>query len=216
MTASTIIARPLQLRRATTQVSNYDLSMTTLPPDFWQSIAIQPIPTLAGLRDMVLARSTKRMPRWRFRLADDMVIQIQPRPTTPHFKCLAIIRDDADASLLTPGNRWTDNWTIEFYITDWNFNTRAVAYRQGYPRTGICDVRKRLISTMPVVLDMLRPSAMLKPACLFCGKMLTDRPRLLRLVVDRPALAGQPTGFKRSPRSCVWINIAVQTLDGPY
>lgn len=149
--------------------------MTTLPPDFWQSIAIQPIPTLAGLRDMVLARSTKRMPRWKFRLADDMVIQIQPRPTTPHFKCLAFIRDGADVSLLRPGNRWpTDSWTVEFYITDWNFKTRAVAYRQGYPHTDICAVRERLISTLPIVLDKLSPGAMLKPSCLCCGKQLTD------------------------------------------
>jgi hypothetical protein len=150
--------------------------MKHLPLDFWQPIPIQPIPTLAALRDMVLARSTKRMPKWKFRLADDMVVQIQPRPTMPHFKCLAIIRDDADASLLTPGNRWpTDSWSIEFYISgNWHFETRAVAYRRDYPHTDICAVRDRLITTLPIVLDKLRPSTMLKPACLCCGKQLTD------------------------------------------
>ena len=149
--------------------------MTNLPPDFWQPILIQPIPALAALREMVLARSTKRMPKWKFRLADDVVVQIQPRPQNPHFKCLAMIRDGADANLLTRGKRWpTDSWAIEFSITDWNFKTRTVAYRQGYPHTDICAVRERLISTLPIMLHRLSPRAMLKPSCLYCGKMLTD------------------------------------------
>jgi hypothetical protein len=106
--------------------------MNNLPLDFWQPIPIQPIPTLAALRDMVLARSTKRMPKWKFRLAEYMVVEIQPRPAMPHFKCLAIVRNDADASLLSPGKKWpTDSWSIEFFISDnWHLKTRAVAYRR--------------------------------------------------------------------------------------
>jgi hypothetical protein len=94
----------------------------------------------------------------------------------PYFKCLAIIRDDANASLLTPGNRWpTDSWSIEFYIGDnWHLKTRAVAYHRDYQHTDICAARDRLIATLPIVLDKLRPGAMLKPACLCCGKQLTD------------------------------------------
>ena len=35
---------------------------------------------LIELRDQVLARSTKRMPKWKFRLAPDIVMMLQPKP----------------------------------------------------------------------------------------------------------------------------------------
>jgi hypothetical protein len=44
------------------------------------TIPIRPSPLLAGLRDMVLAQRHDRCPKWRFRLAPDLVVQIQPKP----------------------------------------------------------------------------------------------------------------------------------------
>jgi len=155
--------------------------MTHLPPDFWQPIPIQPIPTLATLRNMVLERSTKRMPRWKFRLSDDMVVQIQPQPIklmkpSITFKSVAVIRECADATLLQRSNdRSPDSWLIGFDITDnWYFKTRRAGFHRDHTQADILVVRDRLISTLPIVLDRLRPSAMLKPSCLCCGKMLTD------------------------------------------
>jgi hypothetical protein len=48
------------------------------PREFWDPIPIVEIPTsLAKLRDLVPDRSAKRAPKWSFRLAPDLVIQIQ-------------------------------------------------------------------------------------------------------------------------------------------
>jgi len=42
---------------------------------------IPPIHFLAELREEVLKHSLKRMPKWKFRLASDLVLQLQPKPT---------------------------------------------------------------------------------------------------------------------------------------
>jgi hypothetical protein len=37
-----------------------------------------PIPTLASLREIVLEQNRNRRPKWRFRLAPDLIVQLQP------------------------------------------------------------------------------------------------------------------------------------------
>ena len=56
----------------------------TLPKEFWDIIPIQPIPTLDALRNAILERTTKRMPKWKFKLADPplfpkIVMTLQPK-----------------------------------------------------------------------------------------------------------------------------------------
>jgi hypothetical protein len=48
-------------------------------------IELNPIPKLIELRDQVLESSTKRMPKWKFRLAPNLVAQIQPKVTRPGY-----------------------------------------------------------------------------------------------------------------------------------
>jgi hypothetical protein len=67
----------------------------------WAAVTIQirPSPLLSGLRDMVLAQRHDRCPKWRFRLAPDLVVQIQPKPAERRdrfqlFKCVAIAGED--------------------------------------------------------------------------------------------------------------------------
>ena len=43
--------------------------------------SIPSLPFLAELREEVLKHSLKRMPKWKFRLASDLVFQLQPKPT---------------------------------------------------------------------------------------------------------------------------------------
>ena len=43
-------------------------------------VVIPPIPALAELREAVLLRSEKRKPKWGSRVADDLVMEIQPQP----------------------------------------------------------------------------------------------------------------------------------------
>jgi hypothetical protein len=42
---------------------------------------VPPIPFLAELREEVLKHSLKRMPKWKFRFAPDVIVQLQPKPT---------------------------------------------------------------------------------------------------------------------------------------
>src|SRR5215471_16630822 len=47
----------------------------------FETESIPPIPFLAALREEVLKHSLKRMPKWKFRFAPDIVVQLQPKPT---------------------------------------------------------------------------------------------------------------------------------------
>jgi len=47
----------------------------------FETESIPAIPFLAELREEVLEHSLKRMPKWKFRFAPDIVVQLQPKPT---------------------------------------------------------------------------------------------------------------------------------------
>jgi hypothetical protein len=68
-----------------------------LSPAIWLPQPIASMSLLAALREAVLVRSTKRMPKWKFRVASDVVIQIQPRTdkreeSLATFDCHAMMR----------------------------------------------------------------------------------------------------------------------------
>src|SRR5262249_16037565 len=52
-----------------------------LRQEVWQQKLLAPIPFLSELRATVLQHNAKRCPKWRFRVAQDLAVQIQPRPT---------------------------------------------------------------------------------------------------------------------------------------
>ena len=96
-----------------------------LPSDFFYPLPIEPMPALAALRDAVLQRSDKRMPRWSFRIAPDIVTQIQPKPAKrtrqnwdalPWFDCRAVVYPEANAAMLKVRRR--DSWGIELQAVD--------------------------------------------------------------------------------------------------
>jgi hypothetical protein len=43
-------------------------------------VHIKPISWMAGVRKAALANSEKRMPKWKLRLAPDLIVQLQPKP----------------------------------------------------------------------------------------------------------------------------------------
>jgi hypothetical protein len=47
----------------------------------FETESIPAIPFLAELREEVLKHSPKRIPKWKFRVAPDIVMQLQPKPT---------------------------------------------------------------------------------------------------------------------------------------
>ena len=71
---------------------------------------------------------------------------------------------------------------------DWHLKPTRVGFRTGQPHSDIFSVRDRLIETLPVAFDKLQPEMMLSPACLFCGRPLTDPVSMARWI--RPECAG--------------------------
>jgi hypothetical protein len=152
-----------------------------LPSDFFYTLPIEPMPPLAALRDAVLQRSDKRMPKWSFRIAPDIVTQIQPKPdkrtrknwdALPWFDCRAVVHPEANAAMLK--DRPRDSWGMEFRLSihaqTWNFKATRISFHRDFPNEEAVLVRNRLFATLPTALAELRPSAMMKTACLMCSK----------------------------------------------
>jgi hypothetical protein len=168
--------------------------LTDLDPAIWRPVPIAPMPLLAELRLAVLTRSTSRIPKWKFRAAPDVVVQIQPRPASvskinkdglPWFDGRAVIRDDATEATLNDPTR--DGWKINFRVTldyasmEWVFKIYGVGCREEW-RSDAITTRDRLVDLMPVAFARLRPEMMLKPSCLMCGKALTDPVSMARWI----------------------------------
>jgi hypothetical protein len=164
-----------------------------LPSDFFYPLPIEPMPALAALRDAVLQRSDKRMPKWSFRIAPDIVTQIQPKPAKrtrknwdalPWFDCRAVVHPEASAVMLR--DRPRDSWWIDFRLSihaqTWNFRATGIGFHRDCPNEDAILVRNRFFATLPIALAELRPSAMLKPACLMCSKPLTDPVSMARWI----------------------------------
>ena len=171
--------------------------MSNLDPAIWAPVPIAAMPMLAYLRVCVLSRSSKRMPKWKFRVSPDIVTQVQPRPSSfaAVFHCKAIVHDEAGAELLTDKRRPLDSWMIAFKLFvslheqadftddgDLHLKPTRVGFRTGQPHSDIFTVRDRLIETLPVAFDKLQPEMMLRPACLFCGRPLTDPVSMARWI----------------------------------
>ena len=68
----------------------------------WSAATMPPIPFLQSLYDAVLAHSESRMPKWKFRLASDLLLEMQPKLTRTGrlFHWRALRCEAADAKLL--------------------------------------------------------------------------------------------------------------------
>jgi hypothetical protein len=163
-----------------------------LDPAIWHPVPIAPMPLLVDLRNAVLIRSTTRMPKWKFRVEPDVVMQIQPRPNTktkanpdclPWFDCQAVIRDDVTGAMLKDPP--PDSWKLQFNVTisdRWFFKVRSIGGYAGLRYDDALAVRERVIDLMPDAFARLHPEMMLKPSCLMCGKALTDPVSMARWI----------------------------------
>jgi hypothetical protein len=81
----------------------------------FETETIPAIPFLVELREEVLKHSLKRMPKWKFRFAPDIVVQLQPKPTIllsaaaavrgfkpkyQHFMGIAVMSEDVTSEAL--------------------------------------------------------------------------------------------------------------------
>ena len=172
------------------------------PKGFWDPIPLRPIPSLTALRRVVTEHSEKRMPIWKFRLAPDLIVRIQPQLTATFrdFECKAIECAGADEKAFAPrATRQPDQTNLKFDIYSdipdhwarmkisslvpgqWALKPSGLGWaRGGKPNYGLV---ARLVQMLnDGRFDRIKPSMLLSPHCLSCGKRLTDPASMARLV----------------------------------
>jgi hypothetical protein len=138
----------------------------------YETEPIPPIPFLAELREEVLRRSLKRMPKWKFRLTSDLVFQLQPKPTVlpseaaiargfkpklQHFEGVAVMLESVTGDVFkhlprySAGRPW---WQIKFELysdsldAEWEFKRTGGRWRYGAERAGTATIVHRLIAAL--------------------------------------------------------------------
>jgi hypothetical protein len=145
---------------------------------------IKPAPMLAELRQIVLTRSEKRSPKWKFQLAPDLVVQIQGKLTLKllKFEGRAIGCEGANLQTLLGKSAKIDrpHWTLGFRIEAdtpdaWMLKPNSAGWGRTQDRSGIFNLRDRIIAAFREGrFDRLNPDILLGSHCLCCGKGLTD------------------------------------------
>ena len=158
--------------------------MRILPSDFWAPVPIRPAPLLAELRDLVLTRSEKRALKWKWRLAPDVVLQIQPKLTLAllKFECRAIRCENADLNTLLAKSTQIGrpNWRLSFDLSastpeQWSVKSRGCGWRHGCDGSLVVGLRDEIVAAFEQGrFDKIEPTMMLSSHCLCCGKGLTD------------------------------------------
>ena len=171
--------------------------------DRWDKTPIRPAPLLSALRDLVLARSEKRSPKWKFRLAPDLVLQIQPKLTLAllKFECAALRCDGADLKdLVTTKNieRGRRYWRFRFDLTatdpaQWLLKPRGYMWARDAGQNGATELREQIVAAFAEGrFDELNPTMMLGSHCLCCGKGLTDPVSQARFIGPECFGSGSP------------------------
>lgn len=167
-------------------------------------LTIPPIPFLANLREAVLQRSIARMPKWRFRIAPDLLAQLQPKPVSMlnyetvqrgyhqhslRFDCRVVISEEANPAMLerTPDSKkpW---WLRCFDIIDdkeglWTIHPKSGMRHGRADHEGFEKLALRFRDALANgFFDRLIAETMLAPQCLVCGKGLTDPASMARFI----------------------------------
>lgn len=181
-----------------------------IAPSFWTPRTIATIPTLAHLRDQVLQRSTKRCPKWKFRLAPDIVAQLQPRACVWLTPAIARRYDYRQRTLEFDGRAYFGpNLTDQTFTTarpagvpillftiyeedespdTWSVKFHRVSTVRRDPMTRALEPvnyignADRLVQRLHPDTFSGLPDVMLSPNCLICGKGLTDPASMARFI----------------------------------
>ncbi len=167
---------------------------------------IPPIPSLAELREEVLKHSLKRMPKWKFRLAPDLVLQLQPKPTImlseaavargikpklQHFEGLAVMMASVTGDVFKrlPPRAAPPFWQIKFELyafepgADWMFRRTGGRWHWDAGYDGVAALAQRVIAVLGGgFFTAAMPVKMLSHSCIICGKVLTDPASMARWI----------------------------------
>jgi uncharacterized protein DUF6011 len=181
----------------------------------FETETIPSLPFLAELREEVLKHSLKRMPKWKFRFAPDIVVQLQPKPTMlpsevamargikPKFHLfegIAVMAEGVTVAslknpLVKPCPPW---WQIKFELfasdpeTDWAFHRTGGRWHVSADRSEIATLVQRIVAILRSgFFTESMPAQMLSHSCVICGKALTDPASMARWI--GPECAGTST-----------------------
>jgi hypothetical protein len=162
---------------------------------FWVAQDIPAIPLLRELNDWVIKQNEKRLPKWKFRLADDLAVQIHSRLTRAHamlFECVALQADSLSVKLFLEPNllRGQRYWRMGFKLfanasdaATWTFKPTSLSRDRDYSRSDKVDFCQHVVAALhPDHFASLHPDLMLSPNCMCCGKGLTDPVSMARWI----------------------------------
>jgi Family of unknown function (DUF6011) len=166
-----------------------DVSLTA---GFWAPIPLPEIPFLQSLYDVVLERSEKRMPKWKFRLGPDIVIEIQPKLTRTGrlFHWSAIQCDGANEKMFAePRTKVRPYIKLGGSLRDvddgragYVLKTSSGGWSAGLDLAACLPLRGAIEAAFREGrFDRFTPS-MLGNHCLLCGKGLTDPVSMARFI----------------------------------
>jgi len=183
----------------------------------FETASIRSIPFLAELREEVLKHSLKRMPKWKFRFAPDIVVQLQPQPTLllsaaavlrgyepryQHFVGLAVMMEGVTSEALkqTPKRPCPPWWQTKFEIyahdpsadTNWFMDQTGGRWQHNAGRSGWTTLFERIVAALRAgYFTASMPPKMLSHHCMICSKGLTDPASMARWI--GPECAGTST-----------------------
>jgi hypothetical protein len=183
----------------------------------FETETIPPLTFLAELREEVLKHSLKRMPKWKFRFAPDIVVQLQPQPTIlppaarlgrickckyHHFVGAAVQMEGVTGEALKqlPKRSSLPWWQIKFEIythdpdakVDWFLHRTSGTWQRNAVYDGVAPFVARMVATLrDGYFTASMPPRMLSHHCMICGKGLTDPASMARWI--GPECAGTST-----------------------
>jgi hypothetical protein len=151
--------------------------------EFWAPIHLPEIPFLQTLYDAVLTHSEKRMPKWKFRLAPDVMLEIQPKLTRAGrlFHWQALKCEGANEKMLaSPRDRVRPHITSGGTLRDvdggagYVLKATSIGWSTDLNRVAGLALHEQIVAAFREGrFDKFTPS-MLGSHCLICGKGLTD------------------------------------------
>ena len=154
---------------------------------FWQTENVASVPLLQELYDLVLQHSEKRMPRWKFRLAPDLIVQVQPEVTRHgrRFAVAAMLADGLTGKHFSvaadqrpqPWLRLSGVLVEATPDRPWSLRFTGLTWSPKHPHHELLrdELRARVFAAFrDGRFDRSKAAQMLDSFCLICGKALTD------------------------------------------
>jgi len=170
---------------------------------FYARVDIPPPGQFVAIREWLLALAKPKWPKWRLRLAADLLCELhacRPNPpfAVPGFEGRGLcVEAAAYADLEKRPERPFQQVHFQLDCREGQWQWRAMKWRWHIEGDAdrIAAVRTRLLTAFHIrQFDALGLDLLARPACLLCGKLLTDPLSMARLIGPECAGTAQQAG----------------------